>query len=99
MPVDGMEIVCVSGRIGSGTNDVSLKGEFDMRDLDRHELEAASGGMQALPGTVVTRALMMGSWTPWLYGIGAFAGGFQIGTYIYDNFDTQILDGIDAVVN
>jgi len=78
---------------------VSQEGDFDMRELNVQEQEFASGGIEALPGSAVTRALMMGSWTPWLFGIGAFAGGFQVGTYIYDNFDTQILDGIDAVVN
>jgi len=78
---------------------VSLKGVLDMRELDSNEQQATSGGVQALPGSVVTKALMMGSWTPWVYGVAAFAGGFQVGTYLYENFDTQILDGIDAVVN
>ena len=70
-----------------------------MRALDSSEQEATSGGLEALPGTVVTRAVMLGSWTPWVYGAAAFAGGFQVGSYIYENFDTQILDGIDAVLN
>jgi long-subunit fatty acid transport protein len=41
----------------------------------------------------------MGSWVPWTYGVAAFAGGFAVGTYIYDNFGTEILDGIEAVVD
>jgi len=32
-------------------------------------------------------------------GVGAFAGGFAVGSYIYDNFDTEILDAIEAVVD
>jgi hypothetical protein len=73
-----------------------------MRILGLEDQRQIGGGVEAipaLPGSIVTRSLLMGSWLPWTYGIGAFAGGFVVGTYIYDNFGTEILDGIDAVVN
>ena len=70
-----------------------------MRELALKEQEAIHGGIIAAPGSPVTRALLMGSWTPWTMGVAAFAGGFTVGTYIYDNFGTQILDGVDAVVH
>lgn len=73
-----------------------------MRTVNREERFRVGGGVQAvpaLPGSVVTQELLMGSWTPWTFAIGAFAGGFAVGTYIYDNFDTEILDAIEAVVD
>jgi len=73
-----------------------------MRTVGHDEACRAGGGVQAvpaLPGSVVTRALLMGSWTPWTLGVGAFAGGFAVGSYIYDNFDTEILDAIEAVAD
>lgn len=73
-----------------------------MRTVGYEEGCRVGGGVQAipaLPGSVVTRALLMGSWTPWTLGVGAFAGGFAVGSYIYDNFDTEILDAVEAVVD
>lgn len=70
-----------------------------MRELKLHEQEASSGGVVALPGSVVTRALLMGSWTPWTMGVAAFGGGFVVGTYIYDHFSTEIGGAVDAVLN
>ena len=74
-------------------------GESDMRDVNMQDQQVVSGGVAAVPGSIVTRALLMGSWTPWTMGVGAFAGGFMVGTYIYEHFDTQIGDAIDAVAN
>ena len=72
-----------------------------MRTVTKEEVCLVGGGdpVVALPGTVVSRAVLMGSWVPWTMGIGAFAGGFMAGSYIYDQFGTEILDGIDAVLN
>lgn len=70
-----------------------------MRDLSMQEQEASNGGLAVVPGTIVTRAVLMNSWTPWTMGAAFFIGGFQVGTYIYENFDTEIGDAIDAVVN
>lgn len=70
-----------------------------MRELDMQEQQATSGGLAVVPGTTVTRALLMNSWTPWTMGVGAFMGGFAVGTYIYEHFDTEIGNAIDAVVN
>jgi len=71
-----------------------------MQTISQQRQHQIGGGMKAppaLPGSVVTRTLLMESWLPWTYGIGAFAGGFMVGTYIYDHFGTQILDGVEAV--
>lgn len=73
-----------------------------MHTLSSEDQGRVGGGVEAvpaLPGSVVTRSLLMGSWVPWTYGVAAFAGGFAVGSYIYDQFGTQILDGIEAVVD
>lgn len=73
-----------------------------MRTLTQGEGCQVAGGVEAvpaLPGTVVTRAVLMGSWVPWSMGVASFGIGFGIGTYIYDNFGTEIVDGIEAVLN
>jgi hypothetical protein len=73
--------------------------KIEMREISMQEQEASNGGSMVVPGTVVTRAVMMDSWTPWTMGVAAFIGGFKVGTYIYNHFGTEIGDGIDAVVN
>lgn len=73
-----------------------------MHRMSQEEQSRVGGGVEAvaaLPGSTVTRALLMGSWAPWTYGVAAFAGGFAVGSYIYDNFGTEILDGVEAVVD
>lgn len=77
----------------------AVSGGFGLEDfvLGAGSTWAGAMGSTATVGSGIftsTAGALGGAW-----GGTAFLGGWALGSHIYNTYDTQILDGIDTVVN